>query len=248
MPTYIFYVGIFYLNLNFYKNLALMKRLQTLLQECEDVKVIDSTIDYRNYYQIDLSPENEAFKTVQIDSAVDFENYVENHLTANDAKVAYGGYNEIRNLYKRSASFNDASADERNIHIGLDLWIKAGTPVLAALDGFVHSFNYNTGIGDYGPTIILEHNIEEHKFYTLYGHLSLKSINNIKIGTVFEKGSRIGSLGDASVNGDYAPHLHFQIINDIGTNRGDYPGVCSKKDQSYYLENCPNPNLLLKIK
>jgi murein DD-endopeptidase MepM/ murein hydrolase activator NlpD len=45
--------------------------------------------------------------------------------------------------------------EERNIHIGLDLWIKAGTPILSALDGKIHSF-ISAGFGDYGPTIILE--------------------------------------------------------------------------------------------
>ena len=46
----------------------------------------------------------------------------------------------------------------------------------------------------------------------------------------------------------YAPHLHFQIIKKLVNNFGDYPGVCSKKDLKHYLENCPDPNVLLKIK
>ena len=221
--------------------------LETILKDVQNVKVIDKSIDYDQYIPLDLSIKNEAFTKHTIDTADDFEKYIENYLEENNAKVAFGGYNEIRNLYKRSAIFNDSKIEERNIHIGLDLWIKAGTPVLAALDGFVHSFNYNTGIGDYGPTIILEHKIENQKFYTLYGHLSLESISDIEIGTIFEKGQQIATLGDASVNGDYAPHLHFQIIEEISPSLGDYPGVCSEKDLKYYLKNCPDPNILLKI-
>ncbi|HRN46046.1 MAG TPA: peptidoglycan DD-metalloendopeptidase family protein, partial [Flavobacterium sp.] len=137
--------------------------------------------------------------------------------------------------------------EERNIHIGLDLWIKAGTPVLAALDGFIHSFNYNTGVGDYGPTIIIEHKIKNQHFHTLYGHLSLESISNINIGDPVLKGMQIATLGDAAVNGDYSPHLHFQIIEEIPNKFGDYPGVSTKSDLNYYLKNCPDPNLLLKI-
>jgi murein DD-endopeptidase MepM/ murein hydrolase activator NlpD len=79
--------------------------------------------------------------------------------------------------------FNDTTTEEQNTH-WIRLMDKAGTAVLAAR-WFVHSFNYNTGLGDYGPTIILEHKIEDHKFYTLYGHLSLESIDGIEIGTVF---------------------------------------------------------------
>lgn len=225
-----------------------MKSLETILQDQENVKVIDAKIEYKQYIPLDLSITNEAFKSLNIDNALDFEDYIENYLTENNAKVAYGGYNEVRNLYKRSEIFNDTNTEERNIHIGLDLWIKAGTPVLAAVDGFVHSFNYNTGVGDYGPTIILEHKIEEQKFHTLYGHLSLESISDITIGDFYEKGQQLATLGDASVNGDYAPHLHFQIIKEITNSFGDYPGVCSNKDLTHYLENCPDPNILLKIK
>lgn len=224
-----------------------MTLLKTILKEIQDVKVIDKSIDYNQYIPLDLSIKNEDFTKHSIENSTDFENYIENYLEKNNAKVAFGGYNEIRNLYKRSDIFNDSKTEERNIHIGLDLWIKAGTKVLAALDGFVHSFNYNTGLGDYGPTIILEHKIEDQQFYTLYGHLSLESINDIEIGDFFEKGQQIATLGDASVNGDYAPHLHFQIIKEITQKFGDYPGVCSKNDLEYYLENCPDPNILLKI-
>lgn len=224
-----------------------MTELETILKRIQNVKVINKSIDYDQYIVLDLSIKNENFTKHKMDNANDFEKYIQNYLKENNAKVAFGGYNEIRNLYKRSDIFNDSKTEERNIHIGLDLWIKAGTPVLAALDGFIHSFNYNTGVGDYGPTIILEHKIENQKFYTLYGHLSLNSIDDIEIGTIIEKGQQIGTLGDASVNGDYAPHLHFQIIEEISNSFGDYPGVCSENELTRYLKNCPDPNLLLKI-
>jgi murein DD-endopeptidase MepM/ murein hydrolase activator NlpD len=224
-----------------------MKTLETILKSIQNVKVIDDFIDYKNYIPLDLSTFNVELSKLDLGNAIDFEKYIENYLAANKAHIAFGGYNEERNLYKRSAVFNDSKTEERNIHIGLDLWIKAGTPVLAALDGTVHSFNYNAGLGDYGPTIILKHKIEKQTFYTLYGHLSLESITDIEVGDVFKKGQQLATLGNSVINGDYAPHLHFQIIKDIGNNFGDYPGVCSKNDLDYYLENCPDPNILLKI-
>lgn len=225
-----------------------MKSLTALLQEIENVRVIDAQVPYNQYVPIDLSITNEDFVKLKIENSIDFESYIHNYLAKNNAKVAFGGYNEVRSLYKRSKIFGSSHSEERNIHIGLDLWIKAGTPVLAALDGFVHSFNYNMGVGDYGPTILLEHHIEKQKFYTLYGHLSLESITNIKVGTFYKKGQQLATLGDSFVNGDYAPHLHFQIIKKLVNNFGDYPGVCSKNDLKHYLENCPDPNVLLKIK
>ncbi len=224
-----------------------MKSIETLFSDLKDIKVIDGSIPYSQYTPLDLSASNKELNQLNIADAAEFETYIENILTKNKAAVAYGGYNEVRSLYKRSPHFNDSNAEERNIHIGLDLWIKAGTPVLAALDGRVHSFQNNNSLGDYGPTIILEHQLENQVFYTLYGHLALESIAFINIGDFFAKGQQLALLGNSSVNGDYAPHLHFQIIKNIDAYFGDYPGVCSKSKLAYYLENCPDPNLLLKI-
>ncbi|MFE3868843.1 peptidoglycan DD-metalloendopeptidase family protein [Flavobacterium sp. LS2P90] len=224
-----------------------MSTLETILESIQNVKVIDDSVDNKYYTLLDLSVSNSFFSKQEISASSDFEEFIEKYLAKENSKVAFGGYNEERNLYKRSAVFNDAETEERNIHIGLDLWIKAGTPVLAALDGTIHSFKRNVGFGDYGPTIILKHTIESHTFYTLYGHLSLKSITEIEIGAVFKKGQQLATLGKSDINGDYSPHLHFQIIKNIGDNFGDYPGVCSKNDLDYYLENCPDPNILLKI-
>ncbi|WP_304196397.1 peptidoglycan DD-metalloendopeptidase family protein [Flavobacterium alvei] len=225
-----------------------MPTLETLLLQLNSIKVIDDTIPYSQYIPLDLSISNLDLSQIDIKNPNDFEIYIETYLKKNNAKVAFGGYNEVRNLYKQSSLFGDGQADERNIHIGMDLWIKAGTPVLAAIDGIVYGFDYNAGKGNYGPTIILKHNLENHFFYTLYGHLSIESIQNIEIGSFFKKGQQLATLGDSTVNGGYSPHLHFQIIKNIEDNFSDYPGVCNQKDLKYYLENCPDPDLLLKIK
>jgi murein DD-endopeptidase MepM/ murein hydrolase activator NlpD len=224
-----------------------IQKLETIFSKLENVKVIEATIPYSEYIPIDLSISNLDLSKIDMENTNDFETYCANLLQNNKAKVAFGGYNEVRNLYKSSLLFNDDEKEERNIHLGMDLWIKAGTPVLAALDGIVHSFDFNAGKGNYGPTIILKHNLENQAFYTLYGHLSMESIAEIEIGTVFKKGQQIAVLGKPTENGGYSPHLHFQIIKKIKGNFGDYPGVCSKNDLDYYLENCPDPNLLLKI-
>jgi murein DD-endopeptidase MepM/ murein hydrolase activator NlpD len=224
-----------------------MSDFEILLKSIENVKVIDSRIDYSQYTVLDLSITNKEFQEQNIQNSTNFENYIEDYLQKNNSKVAFGGYIEERNLYKRSTIFNSNEVEERNIHIGLDFWIKSGSKVLAALDGIIHSFQYNEGLGNYGYTIILKHKIESQQFYTLYGHLSRESIAKIQIGDFYKKGVQIATLGNASENGDYAPHLHFQIIKNIENYFGDYPGVCSKSKLDFYIENCPNPNLLLKI-
>ena len=212
------------------------------------LSVIDVTISLDRYIPITISEKNKDLLNFDISSSLEWENYINLLLEDNNAKVAFGGYLEKRNIYDRSDYFKKlAEKEKRNIHLGIDLWCKVNTEVLAVLDGEIHSFKNNTNYGDYGPTIIIKHQIEEEVFYTLYGHLSLSSIENLKVGDVVLQGNVIGFLGDSSVNGDYAPHLHFQIIKDLENNFGDYPGVSSEENIEFYSRNCPNPNLLLKI-
>jgi len=200
-----------------------------------------------DYIPVDLSIYQSALKEVDASSSKVFQDYLIQYLISHDKKVAYGGYLEERNLYARSTYFTSDKENSRNIHLGIDIWCPANAPVLLPLNGKIHSFKNNQNHGDYGPTIIVEHSLGARTFYTLYGHLTLDSLDGIQTGDVLEKGNVIGYLGDASVNGDYAPHLHFQIIRDLEGNRGDYPGVCAVKDLAFYTENCPNPNLLLKL-
>lgn len=210
--------------------------------------VLDRAIPISQYTSINLSETNPELFTFNVTNAQDWENYIQSYLEKNNAQVAFGGYAEKRNIYKRSTHFNQANKDlERNIHLGLDLWLEAGSKVYSPLDGQIHSFANNTNYGDYGPTIILEHNIKDVPFYILYGHLSLNSIERLTRGQKVKSGEQIGTLGSREVNGDYAPHLHFQIIRDIGNYQGDYPGVSNKNDLIDYLNNCPDPNLILKL-
>ncbi|WP_396175877.1 peptidoglycan DD-metalloendopeptidase family protein [Flavobacterium sp.] len=224
-----------------------MTDFEQLLASQTSVFVMDASISLAEYVPIDLSITNTSLAKLKLKTAVDYENHINEYLTEHQGNIAFGGYVEHRNLYQRSTIFNNEQTEERNIHIGLDLWIEAGTKVLAALDGQVHSFQNNNNLGDYGPTILLEHVLNNYTFYTLYGHLSLESITPLKIGQQVSKGEAIASLGTSDVNGDYAPHLHFQIIRDLGDYHGDYPGVCSKSKLNYYLENCPDPKLLLNL-
>jgi len=225
-----------------------MKTIRDILQQTESAKVIANQIDYADYVALDLSVTNTVLAEQSLTAAKDYEDYIQRYLDNHQAQIAFGGYNETRNLYQRSTVFKNENTDERNIHIGLDLWINEAAPIYAALEGEIHSFQYNEALGDYGPTIILEHEIEGCKFHTLYGHLSLDSLKDKKVGQPIAKGEQIAVLGLPPINGDYAPHLHFQIIIDMENKQGDYPGVCSSKTLAFYLQNCPDPNLLLKIK
>jgi murein DD-endopeptidase MepM/ murein hydrolase activator NlpD len=217
-----------------------------LLKAIEASPVIEASIVFNDYQPIDLSVSNSDLSNFSF--AKDYENYIESHLEKHHKKIAYGGYLEKRNLYKRSAVFAENTKKSRDIHLGIDFWINTQASIHAAVDGVIHSFQDNNALGDYGPTIILEHLIKDTTFYTLYGHLSRESLVDKHIGKKVKKGETIAYLGLPPINGDYAPHLHFQIIKDLEGKTGDYPGVCHESDVEFYKENCPDPMVLLSQK
>ncbi len=158
----------------------------------------------------------------------------------------YGGYRELRSVYNRFKHFNDRS-EPRNFHLGLDVWAPAGTPLYVPWGGMVHSFKFNEQKGDYGATIILQHQISGLNFYTLYGHLSLKSFIGLEAGVFLTRGVEFASIGAPEENGQWIPHLHFQVILDIQHYVGDYPGVCTLSQAPAFLSNSPDPGYFFRF-
>lgn len=186
-----------------------------------------------------------------------FTDYVFGKLRAAGAVVGVGGYDEHRVIYRRSSHFQQTTESPydgppydgpREIHLGIDLWAEAGTPVFAPVDGTVHSFQDNVGFGDYGPTIILEHTTPTGPLFSLYGHLTRDSLLGLYDGKPFRAGDKLAKIGPYPENGDWPPHLHFQLMTDMWGLRGDFPGVCSLADREKFLRICPNPNTLLGIR
>ncbi len=166
-------------------------------------------------------------------------------LKENNAELAVGKYAENRMIYKGRARFSEV---ERSVHLGIDLMVPPQTPIYAPMDAIVHSFKNNSEIGDYGPTIILQHRLENIIFYTLYGHLSCESLKDLSIDDRIKRGQQFGSIGTPEENGKWPPHLHFQIISDIGEYFGDFPGVANVFNQQEFLALCPDPNYILNLK
>ncbi|CAN5556192.1 hypothetical protein BH09BAC4_BH09BAC4_09980 [soil metagenome] len=216
--------------------------------------------DFRKdpYLILDFSATNPDLATLNLTDTATFTDYVFGKLRAAGAKVGLGGYNEHRVIYRRSEHFNTSDEEPREIHLGIDFWVEAGTSVFTPLDGIVHSFQDNAHFGDYGPTIILEHRNAAGKpqtnfsaafppRYSLYGHLTRQSLEGLYAGQPFNAGDKLGEVGPYPENGDWPPHLHFQLMTDMLGLKGDFPGVCSLTNQANYLEICPNPNTLLGI-
>ncbi len=197
---------------------------------------------------LDLSDENNQLSVETIADNDRFQEYIVKFVKQQEADVDIGKYNEDRTIYRKSEHFTPKGEEPRSIHLGTDLWLEDGTPIYAPYSGKVHSFNNNDNYGDYGPTIILEHQLEGTTFYTLYGHLSLDSMKNIHEGQYIEKGKAFCYLGKPLENGKWPAHLHFQVIADMMGKKGDFPGVAKASERKKFLEICPDPGLILGIR
>jgi len=197
--------------------------------------------------RLDFSASNPFWQDVALEDTAGFEALVQELLRTQNATVGVGGYLEDRVIYRRSEHFTTVS-EKRTIHLGVDVWLPAFTPVLAPLAGRVHSFRDNNNFGDYGPCIILEHELDNQIFYTLYGHLTRASLRGVAVGQRINKGEVFAQVGPFPENGDWPPHLHFQIITNMLGLTGDFPGVCAPSQLEQFRQICPNPNLVLKCK
>lgn len=207
--------------------------------------VVDFDPAKEKLFHFDFTAANTELNASVFSDTKRFSDYISRKLMESASAFGIGGYAENRTLYRRSKLFT--GGEERTIHLGIDIWGPAGTKIYAPFGGMVHSFAFNDQFGDYGATIILLHQLETISFHTLYGHLSLDDISGLHEGAYITRGEVIGHFGEPRENGDWPPHLHFQVIRDIRLKEGDYPGVCTVAEKEMYLANCPDPDLVLNM-
>jgi murein DD-endopeptidase MepM/ murein hydrolase activator NlpD len=166
---------------------------------------------------------------------------IEQAMADADTGFAVGRWGEPRELYAND-NFADARTGEmRTIHMGIDLFCRAGTPIHAPLDGVVECVAVNDAELDYGPLLILRHAERGAGFFTLYGHLSDDTPGRVTVGQVIRAGERIAAVGRPPGNGNWPPHLHFQLIRDLLGLGADFPGVAPRSERDYWLDLSPSP-------
>lgn len=177
-----------------------------------------------------------------------FEFKVEQLQKKHPTKLIAGGYLEPRPLYTSSEYDKEGNSgpESRTVHLGVDFWLAAGTPVHALFDGTVVTATNDAGYKEYGGLIILKHHENNITFYTLHGHLTVKSSEKHTIGDQIKKGDCIGYLGTPEENGIWAPHLHFQLMLSMLDYTIDFPGVAYMNQLATWKSICPDPNLLFK--
>ncbi|MEB8387774.1 aminotransferase class III-fold pyridoxal phosphate-dependent enzyme [Rhodobacteraceae bacterium KMM 6894] len=139
------------------------------------------------------------------------------------------------------------ASDRRTVHMGVDIFAPAGTPVHAPMAGTVAFAGYRPSNLDYGGLIMLRHGTPEGAFFTLYGHMSRSSVETLSIGQQISKGQQIAVFGDLHENGAWAPHLHFQMALGIDGMKEDWPGAVSPDDLAFWTAICPNPAALMNV-
>jgi 4-aminobutyrate aminotransferase-like enzyme/Ser/Thr protein kinase RdoA (MazF antagonist) len=160
------------------------------------------------------------------------------------ARVGVGRWNEPRPLYGAPAFQLGAhpAKGARTVHVGIDLWVPAGTPVHAPLDGTVESVGELPGAGNYGPAVLLRHAPPACPvFWTLWGHLDPDVLQRWTPGEAVRAGEVVARVGARPVNGDWPPHLHLQVALDTLGQGHDLPGVVDPDARAAWLDLFPNP-------
>ena len=172
--------------------------------------------------------------------ATAFGALIDRYMADAGTAYAYGRWGEDRAIY---ASDNYATdGDRRTVHMGVDLFCAAGTPVHAPDDGIVHIVTNNQRELDYGPMLVLRHQLTNGAaWHSLYGHLDLASTLKLQAGQRVAAGERIAAIGSPPDNGNWPPHLHFQLILDLLGLGNEFPGVARASERDAWLTLSPNP-------
>ena len=191
---------------------------------------------YRPFEDVDFAP---VMKMPEKPEVLDLRNGLDAKYIQ-QAKWAIGRYNEKR----RHMYIAEQYEGRRNIHVGIDFWAPSGQNIFSFYDGTIVYFRDNNQKGNYGPTIVTQHTIKGEKLYALWGHLSRESLHFHKRGDMISKGQKLAEVGDETENGNWPPHLHFQLSwNDPG--EADMPGVVSQENHKEALQTYPDPRIVL---
>lgn len=223
---------------------ALLDRIRALRARATPVLPFDPRTTPVTVF--DLGPGNAVLASLDLGDVDRFTRHIFDELARNGTPLGVGRYGEERIVYRHRSLFA-GEAEPRSVHLGIDLFVEPGTPVFSPLPAKVHSLADNDRPGDYGPTVILEHRVDGLMLFTLYGHLGRGSLRAHRPGSAVAAGGEVGRVGKSRENGGWPPHLHFQLITEMGDLRGDFPGVAAPSLLGPMLRRCPDPNLLLGI-
>ena len=100
----------------------------------------------------------------------------------------------------------------RQMHEGVDISNRTGTPIMAPADGLVTNIGREWG---FGKILVVSHGFG---FSTRYGHLDKI---NVKIGQKVKRGEKVAEMGNTGRS--TGPHLHYEVrVNGVPVNPMKY--------------------------
>ncbi|MGN7737024.1 aminotransferase class III-fold pyridoxal phosphate-dependent enzyme [Ensifer sp. 22564] len=164
------------------------------------------------------------------------------------AAFGIGLYGEDRGIYQGEAYQTSVEGARRSVHLGVDIFAPVHEPVSAPFAGKVAFIHDDAVPYGFGPTVLLEHEIDGGVcFWTLYGHLSREIVAKLSEGQAIAKGEVFAAFGAAEENGNWAPHLHFQIVTDHLGLGGRMHGVGVRDQWQVWRDVSPDPSVVLGL-
>ena len=194
-------------------------------------------------YVADLSPGSPLLRGVDVRDQKKFQQVLDERM-GSQYRWGFSPY-----LERRDTLLGDCPqmvADQRFIHLGLDVIVGLGTPLHAPLDATVAESGYESGEGNYGGYVLLKHESPNFEtFYSFYGHLSKDRLP--PAGNAFPAGGAFAEIGGFHENGNWFYHTHIQVITQKGLDRGYVSkGYCAQADLLEMNDLCPSSIPLFK--
>ena len=127
--------------------------------------------------------------------------------TINDQKIRAGYLNNVPSLLPVSCVVTQNmiinNKDDIRKHLGVDIAVPTGQPILASASGQVVFSGWTP---DLGNLVVIYHNNE---YFTYYGHNELILVNSYE---KVDRGDAIATSGNSGISS--GPHLHFEIWKD----------------------------------
>ncbi|WP_029057251.1 aminotransferase class III-fold pyridoxal phosphate-dependent enzyme [Stappia stellulata] len=173
----------------------------------------------------------------------------EAHCRENGIELGIGPFGEERTVYTGQMFVSRfIEKTRRTCHLGLDLFMAAGTEVYTPLPATVVSVEIEPDPLGYGCLIALRHEPEGCvPFISLWGHLAHEATNRLKAGDRLEAGALVGEMGAPRENGGWAPHLHLQLCTDTSLSAAEILGVGEMRYLDVWTEIFPDASTFAGI-
>ena len=189
-------------------------------------------------YVADLSPASQLLEGLEARDQKGLQAALDAEMARGNHRWGLAPYLERRDTLL--ADCPQMVAEQRFIHLGLDVIVPLGSTLYSPLDAVVETTGYEAGEGNYGGYVLLKHAGRQFEtFYSFYGHLCRERLP--EVGKPVAAGEAFAAIGDFHENGNWFYHTHLQVITNEGLAAGYMTkGYCAEKDLGRINALCPS--------